>query len=368
MRILAIDVGTGTQDILLFDPSGPVENSPKLVMPSPTAVAAKRIRAATEAGRAVILTGVTAGGGPCGWAAADHLKSGGRIFATPTAARTLNDDLEQVAADGVTLISEDEVSGVDGQQVELRDVDLEAVRISLRAFGADPDFDGVAIGVLDHGAAPPGVSDRLFRFQHLERVLRDDPDARAFASLPEALPEYLTRARCALDSASSDVPTVFMDNGAAAALGALHDPAARTDGAQFVLNVGNMHALGYVLDAGRIQAVFEHHTGELKPPRLAEMVTELQAGTLTNDAVFHSQGHGTLYLDDPPFTTAVTVITGPRRDVVRSLLPDAVAAAPHGDMMISGCFGLLEGFAYRVPEAEEFVARLRPQGAPLSRP
>ena len=40
MRILAVDVGTGTQDILLFDSSGPVENCVKLVMPSPTQIAA----------------------------------------------------------------------------------------------------------------------------------------------------------------------------------------------------------------------------------------------------------------------------------------------------------------------------------------
>ena len=36
MRILAIDVGTGTQDILLFDSSQPIENAFQLIMPSPT--------------------------------------------------------------------------------------------------------------------------------------------------------------------------------------------------------------------------------------------------------------------------------------------------------------------------------------------
>lgn len=51
MRILAIDMGTGTQDILLFDSSGPVENSAKLVMPSATKIAEGRIRRATAAGR-----------------------------------------------------------------------------------------------------------------------------------------------------------------------------------------------------------------------------------------------------------------------------------------------------------------------------
>ena len=43
MRILAIDMGTGTQDILLFDSDAPVENSVKLVMPSATEIAARRM-------------------------------------------------------------------------------------------------------------------------------------------------------------------------------------------------------------------------------------------------------------------------------------------------------------------------------------
>ena len=47
MKILAVDVGTGTQDILLFDSDKEIENSLKLVMPSPTVLVANRIRAAT---------------------------------------------------------------------------------------------------------------------------------------------------------------------------------------------------------------------------------------------------------------------------------------------------------------------------------
>ena len=40
VRILAVDVGTGTQDILLWDSSQEVENALQLVMPSPTVLAA----------------------------------------------------------------------------------------------------------------------------------------------------------------------------------------------------------------------------------------------------------------------------------------------------------------------------------------
>ncbi len=69
-------------------------------------------------------------------------------------------------------------------------------------------------------------------------------------------------------------------------------------------------------------------------------------------------GHGALYLNSPPFDPGVVAVTGPQRAKVLPRLPNAFAAAPHGDMMISGCFGLLDGFAYRVPEAQEIVAAL----------
>ncbi len=358
MRILAIDIGTGTQDILCYDSAGPIENSPKLVMPSPTATAERRIRAATSAGRAVVLTGVTAGGGPCHWALNDHLRAGLAAFATAGAARTFDDDLERVAADGVTLIAEDEAAGIEGEHIELRDLDLAAMRAALGAFGADTSFDGLAVGVFDHGAAPPDVSDRVFRFRHIERVLRATPDVRAFAFRPAELPTFLTRARAVLDSVDIDVPTVFMDTGAAAALGALHDGVVARTTRRVVLNVGNMHALGFVLNGARVEAVFEHHTGEIGAERLSAMVGEMCAGTLTNEAVFESNGHGALCFGQAPFDPEIVAVTGPRRGPVLEHIAGAHPAVPHGDMMLSGCFGLLDGFAYRVPEASQAVERL----------
>ena len=103
MRILAIDVGTGTQDILLFDSSQPIENAFQLIMPSPTMIAAGRIRRATEARRAVAVSGTIAGGGPCHWALEDHLRAGLPAYATREAAMTFDDDLELVERMGVTL-------------------------------------------------------------------------------------------------------------------------------------------------------------------------------------------------------------------------------------------------------------------------
>ena len=47
---LAIDVGGGTQDILLWQPDTPIENCVKLVLPSQTVVVANRIRRCTSQG------------------------------------------------------------------------------------------------------------------------------------------------------------------------------------------------------------------------------------------------------------------------------------------------------------------------------
>lgn len=64
MKILAIDVGTGTQDILLFDSTTQIENCLQMVMPSPTVLVANQIKDATAKGDTILLTGAIMGGGP----------------------------------------------------------------------------------------------------------------------------------------------------------------------------------------------------------------------------------------------------------------------------------------------------------------
>jgi uncharacterized protein (DUF1786 family) len=361
VRILAIDMGTGTQDILLFDTEGPVENSVKLVMPSATEIAARRIRRATVGRRPLLLTGVTMGGGPCSWALEAHLEAGLAAYATPEAAQTFDDDLDAVAAMGVTVVAEDETATLgDAERVELRDLDLEAVRRALAAFEVETRFDGLALACLDHGAAPPGVSDRLFRFEHLRRVVEARNDLRAFAFLPDELPDYLTRARAMFAGREVDVPAVFLDTGPAAALGALHDERVREAGEQLVLNLGNMHALAFHLSGPHIHALYEHHTGEMTTEQIESFSERLLRGDLTHEEVFASKGHGVYYADGRHGAPEVIAVTGPRRGRLRGSRLRPYFAAPHGDMMIGGCFGLLDAFAEKYPEKREAIeARLR---------
>jgi uncharacterized protein (DUF1786 family) len=358
MRILAIDMGTGTQDILLFDSDNPVENNVKMVMPSATEIAARRIRRTATTGRPIAVTGVVSGGGPCSWALEEFITGGGKAYATPEAAQTFNDDLDRVREMGVTIVSEDEIHGTDAERIVLRDLDLEAVRAALAAFEATTEFDGVALGCLDHGNAPPAVSDRLFRFEHLRRIVEQRNDLLAFASKPEDLPEYLTRARAMVGSAGAEAPIAFMDTGPAAAFGALHDERVAAHDERVVLNLGNMHLLGFHLRGRQIASLFEHHTGEIASPQIVNFTEKLATGTLTNEEVFTSKGHGAYHADRSLVRAGVpkmVAVTGPRRGKIRETVLQPYFAAPFGDMMISGCFGLLRGFGEVYPEAREAI-------------
>ena len=365
MRILAIDMGTGTQDILLFDSDKPVENSPKMVLPSATEIAARRIRRAQREGRRLMLTGTVAGGGPCHWALEDFLRAGGEAFATPVAAQTFDDDLSRVEAMGVRVVSEDEAPA-EAVVVELKDLDLDAIRTALAAFEEPGDFDGIAVGCLDHGAAPPDTSDRTFRFDHLRRTVAARNDLLAFATSPGELPEYLTRARAMVAPAVREAPTVFMDTGPAAALGALHDERVAAEPERLVLNLGNMHLLGFHLRGRQVASLFEHHTGEVTAGQIVGFAERLATGDLTNEEIFTTKGHGAYHADRglvsdrmPP----LVAVTGPQRSKIRESALAPYFAAPFGDLMISGCFGLLRGFAEVHPwSAEAIESRLGPLG------
>ncbi|HEX9883153.1 MAG TPA: DUF1786 family protein, partial [Desulfobaccales bacterium] len=88
----------------------------------------------------------------------------------------------------------------------------------------------------------------------------------------------------------------------------------------------------------------EHHTGLLQPPKLFDHLARFQAGCLTNEEIFQDQGHGCAYSPDFPRERAFvfTVITGPQRRLAQGW--PGVLAAPFGDMMLTGCFGLIAAY------------------------
>lgn len=352
MQILTADIGTGTQDILLFDSERTPENCLKLVMPSPTVLIGQQVRSATAAGAALLITGVLMGGGPCSWAVEAHRRAGLPVLATADAACTFNDDLEVVQRElGVEIVSEAEGEALAAtgkyERVSFGDFDYAAIRNAFAAFGVALRPDALALAVFDHGAAPPGVSDRQFRMDYLADRLRRDRRLSTFASKSHETPEIMTRL-CALASsavAATGLPIIVMDTAPAAVLGALEDPvvAGHPDG--MVVNVGNFHTLAFQFRRGQIVRLFEHHTGLLTPEALKGWLRMLADGSIAHQAVFASQGHGALSLDAQAVPLEFIGVVGPRRVLLRDAGLSTYFAVPHGDQMLGGCFGLLRACA-----------------------
>ncbi len=351
MKILAVDVGTGTQDILLFDSSREIENCLKMVMPSPTMLVADAIKAATAKRQAVLLTGTIMGGGPSQWAAEDHLRAGLKVYATPSAALSFNDDLSEVEKLGIKLISDDEAKRLRrAKRIEMRDFYLDQISQAFASFGLDLDVDAYAVAVFDHGNSPPGYSDRRFRFDFLADAIQSQGKLSAFAFMRDEIPPRMTRMIATANSIDTDLPLLIMDTAPAAVLGALEDPRVRAFAHALIANVGNFHTLAFHMGDGKIHGVFEHHTGELSKEELETYLTKLARGEITNDEVFADMGHGALVFDKNAPMPNDFVVIGPRRGLLRGSALKPYFAVPHGDMMIAGCFGLVRAFADRKPE------------------
>jgi uncharacterized protein (DUF1786 family) len=357
MQILTVDIGTGTQDILLFDSERGPENCLKLVMPSPTLLIRGRIQRATAARQPLLITGVIMGGGPCSWAVEDHRRAGLRVLATADAARTFNDDLDRVERElGVEIITEETgrrlARGGDYAHVEFRDFDYDAIGAAFAAFGVALRPNALALAVFDHGAAPPDISDRQFRMDYLAGRLGADRRLSALAYRSAAVPAIMTRLRALADTATarSGLPVIVMDTAPAAVLGALDDPRVADHPHPVVVNIGNFHTLAFQFRDGQFVRLFEHHTGELTSERLSDWLRALAAGSIRHEAVFADKGHGALCLDEVPVPLELVALVGPRRALLADTDLPIYAAVPHGDQMLTGCYGLLRACADIEPE------------------
>jgi len=363
MKILTVDVGTGTQDIFLYDSRIDLENGFKLVVPSPTMIVRQQLQYATKRGEAVLLTGVIMGGGPSHWATESHLKAGFEVFATPDAARSFNDDLDQVSEMGIQIVSEDEAIQLTKKisHVELLDFDYRRIQNAMGNFGIPlNDLAAVAVAVFDHGDAPSGYSDRQFRFDYLDARIRQENRLSAFAFQSDNVPDIMTRLKAVVSSAKGlDAPLVVMDTAPAAVLGATFDPMVNQRDRVLVANVGNFHTLAFRLGNQGIEGVFEHHTGLVDVQKMDRLLVSLADGSLRHEDIFEDHGHGALIYGSEALALSGgdfgMAVTGPRRSMMRDSTLRPYFAAPFGDMMITGCFGLLAATADIYPEIGEEI-------------
>lgn len=364
MKILTVDIGTGTQDIFLYDSDLDIENGFKLVLPSPTMMIHRLLKQSLHLRTPVLFTGHQMGGGPSAWAIEEFARAGIPVYMTPSAATTLNDELDKVEALGIKIVSEEESNKLQVTRYELKDFDFPLISKTFADYGVSlDDLAAVAVAVFDHGNAPAGVSDRQFRFDYLDERIKVKNSLSAFAFAATEVPEIMSRLQAVVDSAHDLIcPLVVMDTAPAAVLGAGFDPVVAARKKRIICNVGNFHTLAFRLGDGGIEGVFEHHTGEIDLPKLEGLICKLADGSLKHQDVFDDMGHGALMYSQEKFEFGKdefdVVVTGPRRNLFSgnaALKP--YFSVPFGDMMIAGCFGLLAATAEILPELAEPIQR-----------
>jgi uncharacterized protein (DUF1786 family) len=342
--ILALDVGSYTQDLFLWQEGAVIENCVQMVLPSPTSIFARRIKEATIKGRPVHLHGHLMGGGPMCWALKDHLKAGYRVTATPEAALTIRDDLERVRRMGVEII---DYTPDDAELIQTGDIQREQIEGILSRLGFDPP-EVWCVAVQDHGFQPKG-SNRVFRFSQWKAFM--DRGGHLSQAIYGEPPASMTRMQAVLQQ----VPRGYvMDTGMAAIHGALCDPnvnqRAREEGL-VVINIGNQHTLAALVAGERVWGIWEHHTGALDSESLQKWMDRFIEGSVSHEEVLESGGHGCCYHPDgiPQAGFGTVVVTGPRRQIITN--GKWILAAPFGNMMLAGCFGLIRAYfmAHDIP-------------------
>jgi len=349
MKILAIDIGAGTEDILLYDDEKRnIENCIKMVLPSPSQVFAVKVRTATREGTDLFIKGDTIGGGALSHALKQHIEAGHRVCMTENAAYTVRNNLDQVKEIGIEIVQDSGPENFEGETIVLEEVNIEKLHGLLKFFGEPfSDIDFVAIAVQDHGVFPKEMSNRRFRINKMRELLQKNPKPEAFAFTENKIPPYYSRMKSAVHASKRQLPNarvLVMDTSPDAILGCLMDPVVENADPILAVNVGNGHTMAAIISRGEIIAVMEHHTRLLNPQKMERLLRDFADGKLSNEEVFEDNGHGMFYLSKPPKFSNIkkVVVTGPNRNILAKTDLPVHFATPAGDVMMTGPIGLIE--------------------------
>lgn len=340
-KILAIDIGQGTQDILLYDPQKNIENCISLILPSPTALYGKTIE---NAAGDFYIYGSTIGGGLLSSAIKKHLKRGYAVYMEPEAAASIRDNLDSVRRLGITIGSPPEP--FKGQELQLSEVNLPLLKEFLAYFSEAMDVAAIAIAVQDHGTSPDGSSDRLFRFEMLAKQLTAHQNPVQCAYWAEEVPPLFTRMTSLVKTIKKDFSgkVLVMDTALCAVLGCMEDHPAP----YLIVNAGNDHTMCAIVENNKVAALLEHHTALLSAEKLRNLLIRFAEGTVSHQEVFEDWGHGALYINKCVISPIEHIIvTGPHREIMRLTGLPVTFAAPAGNMMLTGPIGLVKACKYK---------------------
>ncbi len=338
MRILAIDVGTGTQDIMIYDTEKELENSIKIVLPSPHLYISQQIR---EIENDIYFQGEIMGGGKIKKSILEHMEKGYKVVMEPVCARTIRDDLKQVEAIGIE-IAEEGKEYKDYTKITMGDINITKLSEFLLGYDLEFDFDKIAIAVQDHGYNE-NMGDRDFRFEKIREKVSEPISPLEFGFKGD-VPEYFTRmmaVRRQIEKEGIEEVPLIMDTKFASIAGMCYDEVAEKLNSFIVIDIGNGHTTAASIEDGKIQGVFEHHTSSLTGESLERYMKRLASGEITHEEVHEDHGHGAHVLN-PISKIEKVIVSGPKRELIEKTNLDWHHAAPGGDVMMTGTVGLIK--------------------------
>ena len=347
-KILTIDIGAGTMDVLYLDTESELHF--KAVVLSPVRTIAERIR--TASGRLLILGGEMGGG-----AVSQAIKQRAQtetVLISEAASKTLSHDPDRVRGLGLEVIEEaqaqDLVDAGGHRVLTLSDLELERIQGIVEGFGVPFEMDVVGVCVQDHGVAPKGVSRLDYRHNHFCPVLDQSPRPDALLYRGDEVPLDMNRL-CTLRDSALKLPSssvYIMDSGMAAILGATLDARVRACGPAIVLDVATSHTVAACFEGDELCSFVEYHTKDIRTERMDSLLKELADGQIQHQQILAEGGHGAytrraLGLD----SIEIILSTGPRRSMLAGSSHPIQLGAPLGDNMMTGTVGLFEAIRRR---------------------
>jgi len=346
MKILAIDIGAGTQDILFYNTEKELENSIKLVLPSPPVIIVEKIKKQTEKGSDLYFDGTIMGGGKIKEAIINHIKQGYKVVMEEESARTIKDDLKVVEKLGIEIVEkysyDNDSKYSNYSKITLKDIDIDELSSTIAKYDINFDFDEVAVALQDHGFSDK-MGDRDFRFRKIRDKLSKPLAPHEFAFYGN-VPDYFSRMKAA-EKTLDNLKPIVMDSKFASICGACVDDVVSKLNSFVVMDIGNGHTMATSIENGKIQGVFEHHTSSLNPKKIENLVDKLVKGTITHEEVHDDNGHGA-HVINPISKVEKVIVTGPKREIIKQTNLNYYNASPGGDVMMTGPVGLIKAVEY----------------------
>ncbi|MHA2224942.1 MAG: DUF1786 family protein [Candidatus Hodarchaeales archaeon] len=359
-KVLAIDVGKGTEDIFYYNPERKLENSVQIVKPSRAHLLRQQLDNHLRKDYDIFVKGTIMGGEPWHIPLYKIAQTPGRdVIMTPEAAHSLRYDSDQVTHRGVKILEKlpyNLYSNV--VTIESYDIDYQWYGKFFKGLEIDifSECNVILIACQEHGyPGPNGGSAREFRMKECyQRFLDSSPELTSLMFERSEIPDFAWRLKANATLAQQFFPSskVFvMDSSPAVILGTMLDPIV-PEGEKTVINIGNGHTLVMILDQNwKVLAICEHHTGNLTTSKIDTLLEKLFSNKLSNELILRQGGHG-FYQRIPEIPINATeniVVLGPNRKLLQEsqFFNFITWSHPLGSMMLSGPAGLLKTYEFK---------------------